>query len=82
MILQENHKEFALKCFTEYMKPTFYACFNLERIMSRFLKIKKLNLSENTPQNLTVIDWISNSQKVTAVTNLSRFRDFLNRRIS
>ncbi len=46
MILQENHKEFAVKCFVEYMQPTFYAYFNLERIMSRFLKTKKLNLSK------------------------------------
>ena len=82
MISQDNHKEFAVKCFTVYMKSNVYAYFNLERIMSRFTKIKNLNLSENTPQNLATIDYISNSQKVTPVTNLSRFRDFLNRRIS
>ncbi len=82
MISQENQKEFATKCFTVYMKPNVYAYFNLERIMSRFTKIIILNLSENTPQNLTTIDHISNSQKVTDVTHLSRFRDFSNRRIS
>ena len=42
MILQEKHKEFAVKRFVEYMQPTFYGYFNLERIMSRFLKIRKI----------------------------------------
>ena len=48
--------------------PIFSGIFQLKRVMSRFLKIKKMNLSKNTPQNLTAIDHISNPQKVTPVT--------------
>ena len=59
----------------------FYAYFNLQRIMSRFLKIKKFNLSENTPQNLAATNCTSDVQECTRVHYFVRIRDFINRRI-
>ena len=61
--------------------PNFYAYFNLQRIMSRFLKIKKLNLSANTLQNLAATNFTSDIQECTRVHYFVRIRDILNRRI-
>ena len=61
--------------------PIFSGIFQLKRIMSRFLKIKKLNLSKNTPQNLAATNCTRDVQECTRVHYFVRIRDFLNWRI-
>ncbi len=50
-------------------KPIFSYIFQHGENFIPFGNLKNLTLSKNTLQNLTAIEWISNTQKVTPVTN-------------